>query len=82
MRALAKRLRRRYLSMATRDAAQTRGAPDQEIEEVAAAAQRLRRDLVDAQRQAIIELRERGEVGDAALREVLRDLDLEEEELS
>lgn len=82
MRALAKRLRRRYLSMATRDAAQTRGAPDLEIEEVAAAAQRLRRDLVDAQRQAIIELRERGEVGDAALREVLRDLDLEEEELS
>lgn len=81
-RALAERLRRRYARMAKRDAAQTLGRPDPEIENVEAAAQRLRRDLVDAQRQAIIELRERGEIGDTALREVLRDLDLEEQELT
>lgn len=81
-RTLAKRLRRRYASMAKRDEAQTRGAPGPKLEEVAAAVQRLRRDLVDTQRQAIIVLREQGEIGDVALRVVLRNLDLEEQELS
>lgn len=39
---------------------------------------RLRVDLVDAERRAIIAMRNRGEIGDAPLREVLRDLILEQ----
>ncbi len=43
-----------------------------------AAHDRLRREVVQAQRLAIIELRDRGAIGDDALRRIERDLDLEE----
>lgn len=39
---------------------------------------RLRREIVDAQRLAIIDLRDRGAIGDDALRRIEHDLDLEE----
>jgi len=48
--------------------------PDQEQVEHEA----IRRDVIGAQRFAIIDLRDRGVIGDAALRRVERDLDLEE----
>ena len=38
----------------------------------------IRRSVIDSQRVAIIDLRDRGIIGDAALRRVERDLDLEE----
>lgn len=51
------------------------GVPmDQEMIEHAA----IRQAVIDAQRLAIIDLRDRGVIGDAALREVERELDLEE----
>jgi NhaP-type Na+/H+ or K+/H+ antiporter len=43
-----------------------------------AAHDRLRREVIDAQRSAIIELRDRDVIGDDALHRVERDLDLEE----
>jgi Na+/H+ antiporter len=48
--------------------------PDQEQIEH----EKIRRAVIDAQRVAIIDLRDRGVIGDAALRGVERDLDLEE----
>lgn len=38
----------------------------------------IRRAVIDAERQAVLELRERGEIGDEAWRRIERDLDLEE----
>jgi CPA1 family monovalent cation:H+ antiporter len=43
-----------------------------------AAHERLRRDVVGAQRTAVISLRDRGDIGDDALRRVERELDLED----
>ena len=49
-------------------------AMDQEATEHAA----IRRGMIDAQRLAVIDLRDRGVIGDEAMRRVERDLDLEE----
>jgi hypothetical protein len=43
--------------------------------------QRLRRELLDAERRAVLELRRRGRIDDAVMRRVVRDLDLEDERL-
>ncbi len=43
-----------------------------------AVARELRRDLLDAERRALVDLRDRGVIGDDALRRVQRDLDLDE----
>jgi hypothetical protein len=40
--------------------------------------EKIRRAVIDAQRVAVIDLRDRGVIGDEALRRVERDLDLEE----
>jgi CPA1 family monovalent cation:H+ antiporter len=39
--------------------------------------QRLRRELIDAERHAVVELRNTGDIGDEVMRRVERDLDLE-----
>jgi monovalent cation/hydrogen antiporter len=52
------------------------GAPEPDQEQIEHEA--IRRAVLDAQRVAIIDLRDRGVIGDAALRRVERDLDLEE----
>jgi CPA1 family monovalent cation:H+ antiporter len=52
------------------------GAPEPDQEQIEHEA--IRRAVIDAQRVAIIDLRDRGVIGDAALRRVERDLDLEE----
>jgi CPA1 family monovalent cation:H+ antiporter len=52
------------------------GAPDMDQEQIEHEA--IRRAVIGAQRVAIIDLRDRGVIGDAALRRVERDLDLEE----
>ena len=56
-------------------------ASNREAEEQAAAARELLRAVVEAEQRAVVALRDRGEIGDAALRAVLRDLDLEEQRL-
>jgi CPA1 family monovalent cation:H+ antiporter len=52
------------------------GAPEPDQEQIEHEA--IRRAVIGAQRVAIIDLRDRGVIGDAALRRVERDLDLEE----
>ncbi len=42
--------------------------------------QQLHQDLVEAERSEIIDMRKRGDISDAALRAVLHDLDLEEQQ--
>ena len=52
------------------------GAPTPDQEQIEH--EQIRRAVIDAQRVAIIDMRDRGVIGDAALRRVERDLDLEE----
>jgi CPA1 family monovalent cation:H+ antiporter len=54
---------------------------DGKIEERSQAFQRLRRELLEAERQAIVELRRRGTINDDVMNRVQRDLDLEAERL-
>jgi CPA1 family monovalent cation:H+ antiporter len=54
---------------------------DGAIEERSAAFQRLIRELLDAERNAVFELRRNGRIDDAVMRRVVRDLDLEEARL-
>jgi CPA1 family monovalent cation:H+ antiporter len=50
---------------------------DGKIEKRSLKYQRLRRELLDAERQAVVEMRNTGEISDAVMRKVERDLDLE-----
>ena len=43
--------------------------------------QRLRRELLDAERDAVVELRRTGHIDDDVMRRVVRDLDLEDARL-
>jgi CPA1 family monovalent cation:H+ antiporter len=43
--------------------------------------QRLRRELLEAERQAVVELRRAGRIDDEIMRRVVRDLDLEDARL-
>lgn len=74
-------LRRQHQRAGQRHAARARGERNREGEEQAEATRQLRRAVVEAEQRAIIALRNRGDIGNAALRTVLRDLDLEEQRL-
>jgi Na+/H+ antiporter len=54
---------------------------DGSTEDRSQAYQRLRRELIDAERLAVVELRREGKIGDDVMRRVVRDLDLEEQRL-
>lgn len=54
---------------------------DGAAEERSLAYQRLRHELLVAERQAVVELRQEGRIGDDVMRRVVRDLDLEEARL-
>ena len=54
---------------------------DGAIEERSADYQRLRRELLEAERRALVELRRVGRIGDEIMNPILRDLDLEETRL-
>jgi Na+/H+ antiporter len=71
---LLSRLRSRYSHLAGDLAHETE--PDDEARH--AAGRRIQLELIEAQRRAVIELRNRGVIGDEALRQVQRDLDLDE----
>ena len=77
----ADRLRRLYRFRRNRFAERYTGDGDGAIEERSAAYQQLLRELINAERQAVVELRGAGAIGDDAMREVHRELDLEEARL-
>ena len=76
--ATAERLRGLYTFR--RDRFRSRFDPDADgsIEERSADYQRLRRELLDAERRAVLELRRSGRIDDDVMRGVVRDLDLED----
>jgi CPA1 family monovalent cation:H+ antiporter len=57
------------------------GEDDGAIERRSADYQRLRRELLEAERAAIVELRREGRISDEVMRRVERDLDLEDARL-
>jgi CPA1 family monovalent cation:H+ antiporter len=66
--------RRRFLSRLDPDG-------DSSVEDRSLDFQRLRRELLDAERRAVVELRSSGEIDDYVMRRVVRDLDLEDARL-
>jgi CPA1 family monovalent cation:H+ antiporter len=57
------------------------GDGDGSVEERSQNYQRLRRELLNAEREAVTELRQQGVIGDDVMRSVVRDLDLEDARL-
>jgi CPA1 family monovalent cation:H+ antiporter len=76
----AERVRGLYDYRRSRFAARYHGADDG-IEERSAAYQRLMRDLLHAQRDTLIRLRDEGRIGDEVMHRIEHDLDLEESRL-
>jgi len=77
----AERMRGAYRFRASRFAARFDDEDDGVIEERSQNYQRLRRELLDAERRAIVELRRQGRINDAVMNRVQRDLDLEDARL-
>ena len=77
----AERMRGAYRFRASRFAARFDDDDDGVIEEQSLSYQRLRRELLDAERRAVVELRRQGRINDAVMNRVQRDLDLEDARL-
>jgi monovalent cation/hydrogen antiporter len=77
----AERVRGLYNYRRSRFVARFAGEDGDGIEERSAAYQRLTRELLRAQRQELIRLRNDGEIGDEAMHRIERELDLEESRL-
>ncbi len=77
----AERTRGQYAFRRRRFRARFDDEDDGEIEERSLSYQRLRRELLDAERSAVFDLRRRGVINDEVLRRVGRDLDLEDQRL-
>ncbi len=77
----AERMRGAYRFRASRFAARFDDEDDGTIEEQSLAYQRLRRELLDAERNAVVELRRQGRINDEVMNRVQRDLDLEDARL-
>jgi CPA1 family monovalent cation:H+ antiporter len=77
----AERVRGAYTFRSNRFRARLDDMDDGMLEERSIAYQRLRRDLLDAERAAVLALRNEGEISEEVARRVLRDLDLEESRL-
>jgi CPA1 family monovalent cation:H+ antiporter len=77
----AERMRGTYRFRASRFAARFDDEDDGQIEERSQSYQRLRRELLDAERQAVLELRRQGRINDEVMNRVQRDLDLEDARL-
>lgn len=77
----AERLRGLYRFRQSRFAARFDDEDDGEIEQRSKDYQRLRRELLDAERQAVVELRRQGRIDDQIMNLVQRDLDLEDARL-
>ena len=57
------------------------GIDEDGVEDRSAAYQRLRRELLDAERRAVVELRNEGTITEAVMQRVQRDIDLEDSRL-
>jgi monovalent cation/hydrogen antiporter len=77
----AERMRGAYRFRASRFAARFDNEDDGMIEERSQSYQRLRRELLDAERRAVVELRRQGRINDEVMHRVQRDLDLEDARL-
>ena len=77
----AERIRGSYRFRASRFRARLDGDGDGEIETRSQDYQRLRHELLDAERAALVDLRRSGVIGNDVWRRVERDLDLEDERL-
>jgi CPA1 family monovalent cation:H+ antiporter len=77
----AERMRGAYRFRASRFAARFDDEDDGMIEERSQSYQRLRRELLDAERNAVVELRRQGRINDEVMNRVQRDLDLEDARL-
>jgi CPA1 family monovalent cation:H+ antiporter len=77
----AERMRGLYAFRRGRFAARFDDGDDGAIEERSQAYQRLRRELLEAERAAVLELRNEGKISDDVMRRVERDLDLEDARL-
>jgi NhaP-type Na+/H+ or K+/H+ antiporter len=77
----AERVRGLYNYRRGRFSARFVGSDDDGLEERSAAYQRLMRELLQAQRRTLIELRNEGRIADEAMHRIERDLDLEESRL-
>lgn len=77
----AERLRGLYQFRRGRFASRYTGDDDGGAEERSRAYQQLLRELLEAERDAVVALRSEGRINDEAMRRVLRDLDLEEARL-
>jgi CPA1 family monovalent cation:H+ antiporter len=75
------RMRGLYNFRRSRFAARFDGEDDGLIEERSQAYQRLRRELLDAERQAVVALRREGRINDEVMNRIQRDLDLEDARL-
>ena len=73
----AERLRGAYRFRIDRFSARTDPDGDGKIEKRSLKYQKLRRELLDAERRAVVELRNAGEISDEVMRRVEHDLDLE-----
>jgi monovalent cation/hydrogen antiporter len=77
----AERLRGLYDFRRSRFQARFDGDEDASIEQQSSDFQRLRRELLEAERQAVLQLRREGRISDDVMRRVVRDLDLDEARL-
>jgi CPA1 family monovalent cation:H+ antiporter len=77
----AERIRGLYNFRSNRFRARLDGADEGGIEEQSVAFQRLRYQLLEAERAAVFALRNEGEISEEVMQTVLRDLDLEESRL-
>ena len=78
---VVQRLRDGYGLRQARYAARSDGHVDGGLEEKSEVAKRLRRELIDAEREALVGMRREGKIGDAVERRVRRELDLEDARL-
>ena len=77
----AERMRGLYRFRASRFAARFDDEDDGALEERSQNYQRLRRELLDAERRAVVDLRRQGRINDSVMNRVQRDLDLEDARL-
>jgi CPA1 family monovalent cation:H+ antiporter len=77
----AERLRGLYQFRQNRFRARFDDADDGTIEERSLAYQRVRRELLDAERSAVVALRNEGRIAEEVMHRVQRDLDLEDSRL-
>jgi monovalent cation/hydrogen antiporter len=75
------RLRGQYRFRSNRFRARYQGVDDEGVEERSAQFQRLRRELLEAERQAVLALRNEGTITEEVMQRVLRDIDLEDSRL-